>query len=149
MTLDITDDEEMIYIKLFSLLYADDTALMAESPSGLQSCLDAFSFYCNQWKLNINVAKTKIIIFGARKKPSIQFNNGNQVIKIVDPYKYLGVLFTQSCSFLRARKHIVQQAKKAMIVLFTRINNLDIPVDLQLKLFDHTVVPILTHACEI
>ena len=55
----------------------------------------------------------------------------------------------QSCSFLRARKHIVQQAKKAMILLFTRINNLDIPVDLQLKLFDHTVVPILTYACEI
>lgn len=36
-----------------------------------------------------------------------------------------------------------------MILLFTRINNLDIPVDLQLKLFDHTVVPILTYACEI
>ena len=149
VTLDITDDEVMIYIKLFSLLYADDTALMAESPSGLQSCLDAFSCYCDQWKLNINVAKTKIIIFGARKKPSIQFNIGNQVIEIVDSYNYLGVLFTQSCSFLRARKHIVQQAKKAMILLFTRINNLDIPVDLQLKLFDHTVVPVLTYACEI
>ena len=114
MTLDITDDEEMINIKLFSLLYADDTALIAESPSGLQSCLDAFSCYCDQWKLNTNVAKTKIIIhvFGARKKPSIQFNIGNQVTEIVDSYKYLGVLFTQSCSFLRARKHIVQQAKK-------------------------------------
>ena len=36
-----------------------------------------------------------------------------------------------------------------MILLFTRINNLDISVDLQLKLFDHTVVPILTYACEI
>ena len=38
VTLDITDDEVMISIKLFSLLYADDTALMAESPSSLQSC---------------------------------------------------------------------------------------------------------------
>ena len=36
-----------------------------------------------------------------------------------------------------------------MILLFTRINNLDIPLDLQLKLFDHTVLPILTYACEI
>ena len=48
VTLDITDDEVMISIKLFSLLYADDTALMSESPSGLQSCLDAFSCYCNE-----------------------------------------------------------------------------------------------------
>ena len=36
-----------------------------------------------------------------------------------------------------------------MILFFTRINNHDIPVDLQLKLIDHTVVPILTYACEI
>ena len=149
VTLAITDDEVMIYIKLFSLLYADDTALMADSPTGLQNCLDAFSCYCNQWKLNVNIAKTKVVIFGARKKPKVQFNIGNQEIEIVDSYKYLGVLFTQTCSFLRARKHIVQQAKKAMILLFTRINNLDIPIDLQLKLFDHTVVPILTYACEV
>ena len=61
VTLDITDDEVMIYIKLFSLLYADDTALMAESPSGLHNCLDAFSCYCDQWKLNVNVAKLKLL----------------------------------------------------------------------------------------
>lgn len=72
-----------------------------------------------------------------------------KALKIVKSYKYLGVIFSQSGSFLGTRKHIVQQAKKAMILLFTRINNLDIPLDLQLKLFDHTVVPILTYACEV
>ena len=36
-----------------------------------------------------------------------------------------------------------------MILLLTRINNLDIPIDLQLKLFDHTVLPILSYACEV
>ena len=36
-----------------------------------------------------------------------------------------------------------------MILLFTRIKNLDIPIDLQFKLFDYTVLPILTYACEI
>ena len=59
------------------------------------------------------------------------------------------MLFSRSGNFLNARKHVVQQAEKAMILLFTRINNLDIPLDLQLKLFDHTVLPILTYACEI
>ena len=67
----------------------------------------------------------------------------------MDKYKYLGVFFSQSGSFLNARKHIVQQAKKAMILLFTRINNLHLPLDLQLKLFDHTVLPILTYVCEV
>ena len=36
-----------------------------------------------------------------------------------------------------------------MHLLFTRINNLDIPLDLQLKLFDNTVVPILTYGSEV
>lgn len=61
----------------------------------------------------------------------------------------MGTLFSQSGSFLAARKHTIEQARKAMILLFTRINNLDIPIDLQFKLFDYTVLPILTYACEI
>ena len=36
-----------------------------------------------------------------------------------------------------------------MYLLFVRINNLNLPLDLQLKLFDNTVLPILTCACEI
>lgn len=149
ITIDISDDDIMIYLKLFTLLYADDTVLMADSPTELQNCLNAFSSYCNEWKLSINTEKTKILIFGARKKSNLQFKLNNKIVEIVDKYKYLGVYFSQSGSFLNARKHIVQQAKKAMILLFTRINNLDIPLDLQLKLFDHTVLPILTYACEI
>ena len=42
----------------------------------------------------------------------------------------------------------VEQAKKAMYLLFFRINNLNLPIDLQLNLFDHTVLPILTYSCE-
>ena len=36
-----------------------------------------------------------------------------------------------------------------MTMLYTRINNLDIPLNLQLKLFDHTILPILTYGSEI
>ena len=36
-----------------------------------------------------------------------------------------------------------------MYLLFSRINNFYLPSDLQLKLFDHTVLPILTYASEI
>lgn len=149
VTIDINDNEIIIYMKLFTRLYADDTVLMAESPADMQHCLNAFSCYCKDWKLTINKDKTKMLIFGARKIPNVDFKLDNEIIEIVDKYKYLGVFFSQSGSFLNARKHIVQQAKKAMILLFTRINNLDIPLDLQLKLFDHTVLPILTYASEI
>ena len=36
-----------------------------------------------------------------------------------------------------------------MHLLFVRSNNLDLPFDLQIKLFDNTVLPILTYGCEI
>ena len=36
-----------------------------------------------------------------------------------------------------------------MYLLFTRINNLHLPIDLQFKLFDHTVVPIMTYGSEV
>ena len=36
-----------------------------------------------------------------------------------------------------------------MHVLFKRICNLDIPIDLQLYLFDHVILPIALNGCEI
>ena len=99
--------------------------------------------------MSINTGKTKIVIFGIRKKPNLHCILNEEEVEIVNSYKYLGILFSQSGSFLRARKHIVQQEKKVMILLFTRINNLDIPTDLQLKLFDNTIAPVLTYGCEI
>ena len=36
-----------------------------------------------------------------------------------------------------------------MYLLFMRANNLDLPLDLQMKLFDNTVLPILTYGSEI
>ncbi|MEW8152903.1 MAG: reverse transcriptase family protein, partial [Candidatus Thiodiazotropha endolucinida] len=149
ITIDYDTNDFSIFLKLIVLLYADDTVILANNESDLQFSLDRFNAYCQTWKLKVNIDKTKIIIFGARKTNSYNFSLGDNYIEITDKYKYLGVYFSQSRSFLNARKHIVEQSKKAMYLLFCRINNLKLPVDLQLKLFDHTVLPILTYACEI
>ena len=74
--------------------------------------------------------------------------DGN-VIEIVNNYRYLGVLLSNNGSFLNARKSIHDKANKAMHLLYMRINNLDLPIDLQLKLFDSTILPIMTYGCEI
>ena len=51
--------------------------------------------------------------------------------------------------FHQARKHNVDQARKAVHVLFKRIRNLNIPIDLQLHLFDHVILPFALYGCEI
>jgi hypothetical protein len=89
------------------------------------------------------------MVFGARQLRNYNFKLGDHTIEITDQYHYLGVTFSSNGSFLKARKHCAQQASKAMHLLFTKVNNSDIPVDLILKLFDHTVLPILTYGSEI
>ncbi|MEW8152430.1 MAG: reverse transcriptase family protein [Candidatus Thiodiazotropha endolucinida] len=149
IVIDINSEDVSVFLKLIILLYADDTVILAQDTKSLQKNLNDFYDYCNEWKLKINTSKSKVIIFGSRGKQSASFKIGPNTLEIVDNYKYLGVFFAKSGSFLAARKHIAAQARKALHLLYTRINNLFLPVDLQLKLFDHTVLPILTYACEV
>ena len=77
------------------------------------------------------------MIFGTRN-----FNLGGHKIYICTDSKYLGVIFSINRYFHETKKRNVEQAKKAMHVLFKRIRNLNIPIDLQLYLFDHAILPI-------
>jgi hypothetical protein len=47
-----------IYLKLYILLYADDTVIMAESYEDPQVQLNVFVEYCKKWKLKVNAEKT-------------------------------------------------------------------------------------------
>ena len=42
-----------------------------------------------------------------------------------------------------------EKQKKAMYLLYKRLYNLQIPTDLQIQLFKHTILPILLYGCEI
>ena len=44
-------------LRLFLLLFADDQALFATSASSLQSMLNEIEYYCNKWKMKININK--------------------------------------------------------------------------------------------
>ena len=49
------------------LLYADDLILMSTSPEGLQQHLDALASFCELRQLTVNLSKTKVVIFEARR----------------------------------------------------------------------------------
>ena len=143
------NDQHELWLRLLVLLYADDTVILSDNGDDFQNCLNAFNDYCNEWHLHVNLSKTKIIIFCARNTNNFNFTLGNEWLDITNTYHYLGITFSASGSFLNARKYISQQAKKAMHLLFARAQYADLPIDLILKLFDHTVLPILTYGAEI
>ena len=61
---------------------------------------------------------------------------------------WVGVIFSRNRHYHQTKKHNVEQARKAMHVLFKQIRNLDIPIDLQFYLFDHVSLPIALYGCE-
>ena len=75
----VLDTEEIaVYLRLYLLLYADDTVILAESKEELQAALNSMYLYCKTWDLEINASKTKIVIFNKRKiteKPVFTLNN--------------------------------------------------------------------------
>ena len=63
VTCEVNDEFIYVYLKLYILLYADDTVLFSNSKDDLQQTLDVFERYCDDWKLTVNVAKSKVLIF--------------------------------------------------------------------------------------
>ncbi|MES9905565.1 MAG: reverse transcriptase domain-containing protein [Sedimenticola sp.] len=85
-----------VYLKILLLLYADDTAILADNTVDFPRNLDYFYSNCKKWKLNVNFTKTKIVVFGARKTTRFNFKLGGNTLEITDDYKYLGIFFSKT-----------------------------------------------------
>ena len=86
---------------IMTLLYTDDTVVLAESAEELQFVLNAVHDYCNKLNLTVHVAKTKIVDFFPKKSLSDAFFFGRAHLEVVDNYTYLGKLFYHNGSFCK------------------------------------------------
>lgn len=143
-------NELHVFLEIFVLLYADDTVIFADNYDEMQNALKVFENYCKMWKLSVNIGKTKVMVFSKRKsKMDFDFKLDGTSLEIVDSYTYLGLLLNYNGSFVCAKKKLVEQSQKALFAVYTKIRNLHLPIDLQLKLFDYLVEPILLYGSEI
>jgi hypothetical protein len=61
----------------------------------------------------------------------------------------LGNTFNVNNNVLNARKKLIEQAQNALYSVYYKIRNKKIPLNLQLKIVDVLVSPILLYACEV
>ena len=115
ITLDSDNQDILLYLKLFVLLYADDTVVFGTDTISFQEKLNYFYEYTKIWKLKINYNKTKIMIFGIRNVDQFEFRLGDSVISKCNEFKYLGVIFSKNRSIYKAMRHNVDQAKRLFI----------------------------------
>ena len=143
-------NELNVYLKIFCLLYADDTLILADNNIQLQKALNALNLYCNKWALKVNLDKTKVIIFSKgliTKYKSFDF--GNNIVDVVKDYVYLGTTFNYNGTFNKAKNKQVLQAKKATFSLLSKVRQLNLAVDVFNELFERLVIPVLLYGSEI
>ena len=135
-----SDCPRIAEILLAILLFADDIALFSYSHRGLQRQLDILYAFCTDRQLTVNVAKTKALVFEARKNvmPPLLYA-GNAIA--VDIFKYLGVQMHGTKGLTPAMEYLCKAAKRAMFGLQRRCQ--------QLRIHDPTLKPILCYGCKI
>ena len=107
------DDDIVIFLKLFLLLYADDTVILSESAEDLQTALNVYKNYCRMWKLSVNITKSKVFTFTKGKHQNYRFEYNKERLEIVTEYKYVGVYFAKTILSLRQRSTLqIRQQKQ-------------------------------------
>ena len=132
------------------LLCADDLVLMSATECGLSNCLSKLEDHCHTWQLEVNIKKSKIIIFNSsgRLLRGPKFSFQGKPMELVKSYCYLGVDLICSGSFQTARTNLIEKAQKAVIPLFSMIAQFKLPCAKALKLFGSFIRPIALYNSE-
>ena len=133
------------------LLWADDLVLLALSPKALQENIDILLNFCKSMGLEINVKKTKIVIFcpPRSKLPHANFTLAGQPITHTDKYCYLGIIFHRNGSFTSANTELRAKALHAFYSLKSKIIKDALSHKALNILFDALIKPILLYGCQI
>ena len=67
---DTPDPVMLNNLQINCLMYADDIVLLSTTSSGLQEKLNNLHKFCEDWCLEVNVTKTKVLIFNKPWKAS-------------------------------------------------------------------------------
>jgi len=137
-----------LVVRLF--LYADNLALMSHIPTGLQKQLDVLQAFCCERQLTVNVKKTKVVVFKARKSVCQTFQYEGEAIEQLNSFKYLSVELHGTKGMQAEIQRLTMLGKKAIFALQCRCAELCIfDPALQCQLFDALVKPVLSYGCEV
>jgi hypothetical protein len=133
------------------LAYADDVALMATSPQGLQRLIDLVCEFCAFMGMIVSVAKTKVLVFNIAFPGPFQWTCEGQQLEIVVDFKYLGIVFNalhgMAVTFPTLKKNMFG-AWALLKRQYGRLQCLS-SVGLMLTAYEACVPPTAAYGCEI
>ena len=106
--------------------------------------------YCKVLSWQINASKSKVLAFSRgkiRNKPIVTFNE--HVLEVVDHFVYQGKNFIRMVTLmLQSSIFMILQVEQCLVSL-KKGRSMNVDKDIQLKLFDSVVVPIMLYGCEV
>ena len=125
--------------------------VLGKSVNDLQQSLDLLKQYCDKWELEVNILKTKTMVF--RKRGNIFENEkcyfDGKLLHTVDDFNYLGSCFNYTGSFTLNQELLAEKGLKAMNNLLHNLRKYPYNLKICCQLFDSFINPVLSYACEI
>lgn len=138
--------------KLSILVYADDIVVLGMSEIELQSILNVISKWGSKFRIRFSPKKTNVIHFRKQRtrKTCFNFFLGPQNIKLVDNYKYLGVLVNEFMDFKIMASSLADAGGRALGAIVNKFHKLKgLGYYTFTKMYTTGVCPILDYASEI
>ena len=92
-----------------------------EASIKLQRSINLFTEWCTANALTVNIKKTKIMAFGSRNKvkkaKDVVISMGNQKLKQIPSYKYLGMLLDSTLNFNQHISYVIRTVLHKLILL--------------------------------
>ena len=139
-------------VEIFLLLFADNLILLSGTVKGLQNQLKSIHEEADGLGLTVNMDKTNIMVIrmGRHLSANEKWFYGNSEIKVVNSYRYLGMIFSTKLSFNYAWNESCRKGKRGVIEILKSLRKLgSIDYYLFWKMFDVQIEPIITYGAEI
>jgi len=139
-------------IQILIILFADDVALASYTTVGLQRQINILKEYADNFGMQVNLSKTKVIVFrkGGYLSQKEHWKYGNELLEVVNSYKYLGLHFTTKLSLTKAVSELAVKAKiRTSQVLRCLFRLGDVPRHVFFKIFDAQIMPVLLYGAEV
>jgi hypothetical protein len=130
------------------LLYADDIAVISDSPENMQRLINELHTWSEQWLLHVNLDKTKFIHF-RKKAAEITTRNikfGNITIQKTTQYKYLGIVLDEHLDYTITAKTLADASSRALGSLISKHYSCKgLYHSTYWKIYEATVVPVFNY----
>ena len=147
---DLAGNMETVVISI--LMYADDVVLFAKNELDMQSLLDIVQVWCENWRLEVNLAKTNILHIREKRKSqsNYMFIFNKRPVPYCKSYKYLGCCINEHLDFNYSSNIQVDAAGRALNSLICKmIKNKGFPFNVFTTLYQACICSISQYGSEV